>query len=256
MHELLNHKIVGSGRPMVILHGMLGMLDNWSSFARTLEHDFQVILVDQRNHGRSFHDHNMRYQDLANDLVPLFEELGLESAIVMGHSMGGKTAMQFALSFPERVSDLIVLDIAPRKYHGNHNYIFAALQSLDLSLYSTRRDVRQKVLEQIDPGTTDFLLKNLARQPDGSYSWRLGLDEIYQAYDQLRDAPVTTKPYEGHTLFVKGERSPYIKEGDLEVIRQFFPQARLEQLADAGHWLHADQPQPLLRSVLNFLAQK
>ena len=251
----LHHKILGSGPPVVILHGLFGMLDNWFSFAKAWQDQYTIILVDQRNHGRSFHANQMDYALMAQDLHHLLVELGQEEVMVVGHSMGGKTAMQFALSYPDYVSKLAILDIAPKVYRGDHNEIFAAMKALDLTAHHSRTELREALVAQLgQPATADMLLKNIARSSDG-FSWRFGLEEIHLAYENLRAKPDGAQPFPKPTLFVRGGKSPYIKDGDEEEIKRLFPNAQLQILPDSGHWVHIDAAEELGKMLDSFFAR-
>jgi len=255
-HNFLHHKIVGSGPPVVLLHGLFGMLDNWFSFAKSFQEKFQFILVDQRNHGRSFHADEMDYNLMAADVLHLLDELDLKEAIIVGHSMGGKTAMQFALSYPDRTAKLAVLDIAPKEYRGDHDNIFAAMKALDLPAHQSRSSLQKALVQQLDDtATAAMLLKNIARSPEG-FSWRFGLHEIHDAYDRLRGAPSAAAPYSGPTLFVRGGKSPYIKDADAAAIVQLFPNAQIKIIPDAGHWVHVEAPDELRALLRDFLDGK
>jgi len=178
--------------------------------------------------------------------------LGYEEAAVLGHSMGGKTAMQFALSYPDRTTKLAVIDIAPKSYRGDHDEIFAAMKALNLAAHQSRSSLREGMLQHLnDEATADMLLKNIARSPEG-FSWRFGLDEIHGAYEQLRSAPSATAFYTGPTLFVRGGKSPYIQDEDETAIQQFFPNAQIEIIDGVGHWVHVEAPDELKGLINNF----
>ena len=252
--QKLNYKVIGKGSPLIILHGLFGMLDNWKSFANELEDEFEIFLVDQRNHGRSFHSEDMDYELMARDLRDFMEEAGLEKANIMGHSMGGKTAMAFAGLFPEKVMNLIVIDIAPKEYEPGHETIFKALRSLPVENIQQRRDAREHLNKYIDEeGVRLFLLKNLKRKDDGDYEWRMNLESIYENYAHILSALPKDLKYEGPALFVSGAKSSYIKEEDEALIRQHFPHANIEVIEKAGHWVHVDQKDALLDRVRSFL---
>ncbi|HYG35839.1 MAG TPA: alpha/beta fold hydrolase [Clostridia bacterium] len=250
----LHFQTYGQGKPLLILHGLLGSLENWQTAGLKLSTHFQVFAVDQRNHGRSPHTEEMNYSVMAEDLAHLMQAQGLNSAVVLGHSMGGKTAMQFALSYPQRVEKLVVVDIAPRAYAPRHEQIFQALSSLDLSRFQTRKQIEEALAPGIpDLATRQFLLKNLTRDSAGVFVWKNGLQEIHRAYPQL-NLPVTsnsvfTKP----VLCVRGEESDYVVEEDLGQIRALFPNAQLLTIPAAGHWVHAEKPEAFVQGVLAFL---
>ena len=254
--QQLNHKSLGEGPPLIILHGLFGMLDNWKTFAKEIQNQFKVYLVDQRNHGRSFHADEMDYSLMANDLNKFRERQGLEKASIMGQSMGGKTAMTFASKYPDKVHKLIVVDIAPKSYNPNHELIFKALRELPINDIDSRKEARQFLAKYIDEeGIRLFLLKNLSRKKDGGYRWKMNLDSIYQNYENILSALPDEASYEGPTLFINGKQSNYIQNEDKEVIRKHFPKSQLLTLKDAGHWVHVDQPKALKQAVLTFLGK-
>lgn len=249
----LHYKISGRGEPLIILHGLFGMLDNWQTIANRLQDYFLVILVDLRNHGRSPHTNTHSYAEMAEDVVHLLDKEGISAVNVLGHSMGGKVAMQMAFDFPERVRKLIVVDIGPKAYPAGHDEIFDALKAVNLSEVNYRADAEKILLEKIaNYGVRQFLLKNLQRNGDGSYSWKFNLAVLYQEYMQIRGA-VTGDAAEIPTLFIRGGDSDYISNADWEEIFKLFPQARLETIPNAGHWVHAEQPDALYGVVKQFL---
>lgn len=252
---MLHHKIFGQGEPLVILHGLFGMLDNWQTLARTWAKEYQVILLDLRNHGRSFHADAMDYPLMAADVAETLEALAVDECFLIGHSMGGKVAMQVALTYPELVQKLIVVDIAPRRYRPGHTDVFAALAALDPPTITDRKVAAVKMSTHMaDPGVQLFLLKNLARNPEGGFRWRMNLPVIKENYDRLI-GPVGQlgDEYDQPTLFLRGGKSGYVQEEDMDLILMLFPQARMETVADAGHWVHAEQPAGMLAAVGSFL---
>lgn len=252
---MLNVKTFGSGPALVILHGLFGMLDNWQTLARKWADTHQVILFDLRNHGRSLHTDEMNYPVMAEDVAAALEGMGIDECVLLGHSMGGKVAMQVALTYPELVHKLIVVDITPRRYRPGHDAVFAALHALDPATITDRKAAAEQMsVHMADPGVQLFLLKNLARNPAGGYRWRMNLPAISAAYDQLI-GPVGQlgDQYDGPTLFIRGGKSGYVQDEDLELIKILFPQASLETVAGAGHWVHAEQPEELLGLVNSFL---
>lgn len=252
----LNFKTFGQGEPLVILHGMFGTLDNWQTLGKQFAQNHAVYLIDQRNHGRSPHVDSIDYPSMAADLNAFLASQNISKAHILGHSMGGKTAMQFALEHSEKVNKLIVVDVAPKRYAGGHEEILAAILALDLNTVQTRSNAEQFLRERLPretEGTIQFLMKNLTRTPEGGFEWKMNFPVIYQHYEDIL-APITSEtPFWGETLFVRGEKSNYIQDADWQLITQFFPNARLETVADAGHWVHAEQPQRLLQVVTDFL---
>lgn len=250
----LNYKKLGEGEPIIILHGLFGMLDNWQTLARKLAENYMVYLVDQRNHGRSPHAEVHTYAEMAKDLKAFMDRELLAEAHVLGHSMGGKTAMQFATYYPKMVDHLIVVDIAPKVYPRGHDEIFKALQSLRFEDAVSRKDVDDQLAEYIDNiGIRQFLLKNIVRDKVSGFRLRMNLPVIYQDYEKILGLPDWKHRYEGPTLFIRGEKSPYVAEEDLEDIKTLFPAANLETVKDAGHWVHAEKPEQLLQLLRTFL---
>ncbi len=253
---ILNSLKIGSGPPMIILHGLFGMLDNWKSVARKLEQQFTVYIVDQRNHGKSAHTDDHSYKLMADDLKEFFEQHHIGPAVIIGHSMGGKTAMQFAIDYPVMVSKLIIVDMGVKRYPGGHDNIFDTLFSIDLTQIHYRADAEKILLDRIrEFAVRQFLLKNLSRHADGSYTWKFNLQALYQNYESGILAPVTgDHPFTGQALFIRGSKSAYILNEDWDQIQLLFPESTLYTVQNAGHWVHADQPDELLRAINSFLS--
>lgn len=251
----LNFKVFGKGEPIIILHGMFGTLDNWQTIAQKLAKDYMVYIIDQRNHGRSPHSDDFSYDIMTNDLKEFMEENWIFEATIIGHSMGGKVAMQFATEYPDMVKKLIIVDIAPRAYKGNHKPIFAALLALDLDTLSSRKEASDFLITRIkNPAVRQFLLKNLSiNKQTGKYEWKMNLPVIYAAYQHILGKNTLLDPYEGDTLFIKGDKSDYIDENKWETYQEFFPKAQLETIKNAGHWVHAEQAKSFLACLQSFL---
>jgi len=244
----------GQGRPVVLLHGLFGSSDNWHPIAVRLAETFHVFALDHRNHGQSPHSAEMDYPVMAADVDRFFATRRLESALVIGHSMGGKTAMQLALHYPQRVLKLVVADVAPRAYAPAHDNIFAALLALDLPACHTRLQIEEVLAPEIpNPILRRFLLKNLGRTPAGGFFWKLNLRDIAENYWRLREPVAGTTPFARPVLFIRGGKSKYLQAEDEPLIRAWFPAAEIQTIAAAGHWVHADQPEEFMRLVLNFL---
>lgn len=252
----LNYREYGNGEPLLILHGLLGSSDNWHSTCQRLAEFFRVFALDQRNHGRSPHTEEMNYPAMAQDIKDFLAQQGLERGHVLGHSMGGKTAMQFALLFPEKVSQLIVVDISPGPYPPKHETLLAALLALALDRYQTRKQIEEALAPSIpDLALRQFLLKNLARNSVGAFHWKIGLRQILQNSQHLREALDAEHPFSRSALFIRGERSEYLVEADLPVIQRLFPQARLQTIAGSNHLVHTENPPAFLAAVLEFLRE-
>jgi len=255
MNKILHSQILGEGRPFIILHGFLGMGDNWKTLAKKFtELGYQMHLVDQRNHGRSFHDDSFSYKVMAEDLRVYYDHHKLEKGVLLGHSMGGKTAMEFATNYSEMVSHLVVADIAPKAYPLHHQDILKALSSLDFSEIKTRGQAEEVLSEYIkEVGTRLFLLKNLYWKEKGQLGLRINLPVLTKKIAEVGIALPVHRKYEGETLFLRGDASNYIEDIDQLSIKNQFPKAGLETIEKAGHWLHADNPAMFLEIVLDFL---
>lgn len=251
----LNYKTFGQGAPIAILHGLFGTLDNWQTLGRKMSEHYTVYLLDQRNHGRSPHTEEMDYPALADDLHHFLESHWMFKANIVGHSMGGKTAMQFALQYPDMVDKLVIVDIAPKDYEAGHQLIFEALHSVDVKSIASRAKADEQLKEKIDDyGVRQFLLKNLSRDKNnGGFRWKMNLPVIYKHYEDILKAPDLNHPFEGETLFIRGSRSNYIQDDDFETILEWFPHAKIETVADVGHWVHAEAPDALLKLVMDFI---
>ncbi len=250
----LHFKESGQGPALVLLHGLFGSSDNWQPLAARLAATFQVFALDQRNHGQSPHSAAMDYPVMAADVERFFTARGLTTARVLGHSMGGKTAMQLALHFPHRVEKLVVADMAPRAYAAAHDNIFAALLALELPGFHTRGQIEDALAPEIpDPVLRRFLLKNLGRNEQGGFYWKINLRSLAENYWRLREPVAGDAPFAKPALFLRGGQSKYVQPADEPLIRDWFPAAQIQTIAEAGHWIHADQPGEFLRRVLAFL---
>ncbi|PQB06036.1 alpha/beta hydrolase [Aureitalea marina] len=252
---MLHSQIMGEGEPLVILHGFLGMGDNWKTLGNRFAADgYQVHLVDQRNHGRSFHSPEFNYGVMATDLLTYLDHYGLGRIMLLGHSMGGKTAMEFAVQHPERVEKLIVADIAPKEYPSHHQDILKALSSLDFDQIKSRGEADKALAQYLkEPGVRQFLLKNLYWVEKGKLGLRINLPVLTQYAGQVGEALDQNSMYTGPTLFLRGGRSSYILEIDEMGIGHHFADYELDTINDAGHWLHAEKPDEFYRIVTKFL---
>jgi len=251
---LLHSNIIGEGKPFVILHGFLGMSDNWKTLGNQFAEHFQVHFVDQRNHGRSFHDDNFHYEALAEDLKHYFDANQIKDAILLGHSMGGKTAMLFATLYPELVSKLIIADISPRFYPIHHDAILQGLNSLDFNVLKSRSQADKQLANYVsDFGTRQFLLKNLYWIEKGKLALRMNLEALTENVSEVGEALPIHAKFEGDTLFLRGDKSEYIGNQDEAIIKNHFPEANIITISNAGHWLHAENPEDFYNAVTNFV---
>lgn len=240
---------------VVLLHGLFGMSDNLLGLAKELAASFHVLIPDLINHGRSPHRAGMNYPAMAEDVVYLLDKLNIGQASVIGHSMGGKVAMQMASLYPGRVHKLVIADIAPVMYHARHFEILNAMQKIANTAITTRKEADAILAEDIDDlALRQFFLKNMYRNEEGMWQWRFGLQEISHAYKELSAAPDLQQVFNAGVLFIKGETSDYILPEHEAVVRQWFPQAKLKIIHGAGHWLHAEKPVVFNRIVKQFLA--
>ena len=254
--EILHSNIIGEGKPFLILHGFLGMGDNWKTMAKRIASlGYQVHLIDQRNHGHSFHDDTFDYETLVDDLRQYYLHHNIEKAVVMGHSMGGKTAMLYAVTYPEKVEKLIVVDIAPKSYPVHHDFILKGLQALDFEQVKSRKEA-EEILKQYIPdfGVRQFLMKNLYWKEKGQLALRINLESLVDNIEEIGVALPAMTVYEGETLFLKGELSPYIKTEDQALIDAHFPNNRIVTIAKSGHWLHAENPNDFFEALVRFIA--
>lgn len=259
MEPLLNYKIYGERNtaipPLYILHGIFGMLDNWHYAAQQFSKNAQVISLDARNHGKSFHHPEMGFELMAKDIVQVMEHEGHEKIDLMGHSMGGKTAMVFAKLFPFFLRKLIVVDIAPKAYRPGHLTYFEAFETLPLQTFHSRAEA-DKAFVPFAPemGVRQFLLKNLEPLTEGGYTTKFNLKALRNFYEEIiGDIELNQPTFTGPTLFIKGEKSGYIKEKDHDKILTAFPLAEFQEIPSAGHWVHADNPSKFIKEVEDFL---
>ncbi len=249
----------GDGAPLVVAHGLLGAARNWGALAKRMARSRKVVAVDMRNHGRSGWSDDVGYPAMAADLAAVIEEDCGGRADVLGHSMGGKAAMALALTRPETVSRLVVADIAPVAYAHSHTQTLDAMAEVDLSVVTRRSDADAQLAQKVpDAALRSFVLQNLALSPEGA-TWRPNIAALRAGHaslvgwpDELSDLPDGALFF-GDALFLRGARSDYVAGAALPAIEALFPTARVETVADAGHWLHADQPGPFLAAVERFL---
>lgn len=252
---VLHSNILGEGRPLVILHGFLGMSDNWKTMGHKIsDHGFQVHLVDQRNHGHSFHSSEFNYEFLVEDLKTYLEAKNLKDVILLGHSMGGKTAMLFATKYANRVSKLIVADISPRFYPVHHDGILKGLSALDFDIIKSRGEADEVLSTYVsDAGTRQFLLKNLYWIEKGKLALRMNLNVLKEEVSEIGESLPEHARFDKETLFLKGDRSEYISDEDESAIKNHFSRVEIETIKNAGHWLHAENPNDFFEAVIKFI---
>ncbi len=256
---MLNYRVFGhlygASLPLVVLHGLLGSLENWYTFARSQEQQRSIIAIDLRNHGHSAHIAGMSYRDMALDVLEVIDSLQIEQCDLMGHSMGGKVAMQLALHYPAQFAHLLVVDIAPKTYAPRHQALLQAMLNMPLAELSSRKQADEWLAPTVkQPFERGFLLKNLARHPDGHFYWQCNLPEIVKHYLRISSFPQQNAQTDLPTLFIKGGQSDYIAEEDIPLIHTYFPTAGLEAIPSAGHLPHVQTPEPFKQLVDCFLA--
>jgi esterase len=245
---------VGNGHPFVILHGLFGSSDNWFTLSNFFAQKFKVYAVDLRNHGRSSHSNSFDYWSMAEDLNDLLIHESVRSVFLLGHSMGGKTAMQFSLMHQEKVDKLVVVDIAPKAYPPKHDEIFDALLALKLEQYKTRSELDSALSQRInDHSVRQLILKNVFRDDQGKFRWRINVDALYKNYHKINEAIGSTQKFPKPALFVRGGNSSYILDEDILQIKSIFPAAELVTIEGVGHWVHAEAPQKFAEVVMEFL---
>jgi pimeloyl-ACP methyl ester carboxylesterase len=251
----LHSNIEGNGFPLFILHGFLGMGDNWKSLAKDYaEAGFEVHLIDQRNHGRSPHSSVFNYTVLAEDVLQYAKDNEIDEFSIIGHSMGGKTAMQLACQHPSSIEKLIVADIAPKYYQPHHQQILEGLTRLDEAEISSRKQADELLSEFIkEQGVRLFLLKNLYRKGKNTYGLRVNLEALKQNIEEVGKSIEGHSQFNGKTLFIKGGKSNYIKDKDEKAIQQHFPNAKIVSIQGAGHWLHAEKKEDFFEISISFL---
>lgn len=248
----LHYQTLGEGQPLILLHGLFGASNNWGVVAKYFSQYFQVISVDLRNHGNSPHSESQTYTDMAGDLAELCEALNLQRMHLLGHSLGGKVAMQFATQYPARVEKLIVVDMAVRAYADAHTHLMDAMLAVDLTTMRTRNAVDAVLSAAIsDTQIRQFLLMNLVKVDD-QLTWRINLPALKANYPALQQGVCESAQYDKACLFIRGERSDYVSDNDITHIKKHFTQAQFASLA-TGHWVHAEQPQAFIAVVEKFL---
>jgi len=253
--KMIYSKIEGTGKPLLILHGFLGMSDNWKTMGTQFAaNGFQVHLLDLRNHGKSFHSEEFSYEIMAQDVFNYCQANNLKKVNILGHSMGGKTAMLFAIKYPEMVEKLIIADIGPKFYPQHHQTILEGLNAVDFSLKPSRSEVEEIISKYItDIGTRQFLLKSLYWQEPGQLAFRFNLDVFNKKIEEIGQPLPENAIFSKPTLFIRGGNSNYILDEDFENIKHHFPNSSIETIPSVGHWLHAENPQLFYELTSSFL---
>jgi pimeloyl-ACP methyl ester carboxylesterase len=252
---LLHSRIEGEGKPLIIIHGFLGMSDNWKSLGSLYAaKSFQTHMLDLRNHGRSFHSDEFNYAVMANDLLEYCQHYNLNNISIIGHSMGGKVAMLFATAYPDLVEKLIVADIGPKYYAPHHQDILAGLNAVDFSAKPDRASVEETLYPFIpDFGTRQFLMKNLYWIEPGKLAFRFNLPVFNAKIESVGEALPEGNHFDKPTLFIRGGNSKYILDNDVPEIKTHFPNFELAIIPNVGHWLHAENPKAFFEETINFL---
>lgn len=252
---ILFHRLISddSNKPfLVILHGLFGSGDNWQTHAKFLSQWFQIVLIDQRNHGHSRHDSEMNYLAMSQDLKDTLDHLNILSAHFLGHSMGGKTVMHHAQLFPQSVQSLMVIDMGIKSYPRHHDIIFQGLHAVDVGHCSSRKEAESRISPFIpDASTQQFLLKSLYWKEEGTLDWRFNIEALEHHIDEILKA-LPDKIYSGKTLFLTGGKSSYVLPQDHDSIRNLFPSAEFIEIEEAGHWVHAETPKEFLSALTKF----
>jgi esterase len=244
----------GAGFPVIILHGLFGSSDNWITIAKKLAHTYTIYLLDQRNHGRSPHHAVMTYDSMSEDLYEFLVDHRIKYTHLIGHSMGGKTAMHFAAEYPHRVASLTVLDISPKAYPVSHEQMIDTLRAINPAEIHSRKEADSLLAQTITRrDLRQFLLKNLQWHETGHFSWRLNLPVIEAYSKEIASHVLPDKKYEGSVLFIRGEKSDYILPGDISTITYYFPRSVVQTIEDASHWLHAEKPEEVYTAISSFL---
>ncbi|ALO45214.1 alpha/beta fold hydrolase [Pseudohongiella spirulinae] len=255
--ELNYRQYSSEGKPLIILHGLFGSLTNWTWHSKKFAEHFSVYALDLRNHGASPHADSMSYAQMSGDVLRFMDAHHIEKAHILGHSMGGKVAMQMALTAPQRVDKLVVADIAPVQYggeRGEHDEIFEGMCALQLEILSSRADADKQLAEWVnDEIVRQFLLSNLVRRAGDGFEWRINLPALKKCYPALRARPEAHAAFDGPVLFVRGDLSDYIQPQHKDEVLSLFPAAQIKTIMQTGHWLHAEKPDTFNRIVADFL---
>jgi pimeloyl-ACP methyl ester carboxylesterase len=244
-----------TAQTIVILHGLFGSSDNWLTQARILSNNgYRVFTVDQVNHGQSYHSDNFDYPTMVNDLAGFLTEQNIQNPVILGHSMGGKAAMNFAIAHPDLLAKLIVVDISPRYYDLEHYTIVKGLNALNIETITSRNEADEKLSQFVpEPDVRQFLLKNMQRKTEGGFTWKINLPVITEKLANVGVDLQYTGTFNGPALFIRGARSKYVPDADWDRITSVFPKAQLETM-DTGHWVQAEKPQEFVEIVMKWLS--
>lgn len=254
MNKILHSKILGKGKPLIILHGLFGMLDNWQAIAKEFACFFETHIIDLRNHGRSFHANQHNYELMCEDLLSYLNAFNLDVVNLIGHSMGGKLAMTFACMYPESIEKLVIVDIGPKYYPPHHQEILSALNAIEQAKIKSRKDA-DKILSQyfLESTMRQFLLKNLYWKSSTELTFKFNLKVLSDQIENIGQALHFNALFENPTLFIVGQASNYIKEADIELIESHFPDFEIVEIPKSGHWVHAENPDQFFDKVIRFL---
>ena len=251
---LLNHKLTDETKTeqLVIIHGLFGSMHNWSMITKELSKTHQILLIDCRNHGKSFHHDSMSYREMANDVIKLLDHLSISKASLIGHSMGGKIAMALSQINPDRVNKQIIIDIAPKRYPDHHTSIIKALQSIDLKNHTSRSAVSENLKSKIpNEGLRQFLIKNI--DPKQPLKWQINLNAIANCYPEIMNWPQDLMDKSLiNSLFIRGTKSNYIEESDILNINKIFKNSKVKEIS-ASHWVHAEKPVETIEMIKSFI---
>ena len=254
MNKILHSKIFGEGKPLIVLHGLFGMLDNWQALAKEFACFFETHIIDLRNHGKSFHANQHNYELMSEDLLKYLNAYKLDEVSLIGHSMGGKAVMTFACMYPERVEKLVVVDIAPKYYPPHHQEILSALNAVEQAKIKSRKDADQILSQYFSESTIrQFLLKNLYWKSSTELTFKFNLQVLSDQIENVGQALHINALFENPTLFIVGQASNYIKETDIELIESHFPDFEIVEIPNSGHWVHAENPDQFFDKVSRFL---
>ncbi len=255
MTKILHSKIVGNQpEHLLIFHGLFGQSDNFATLAKQFAEFYTVHAIDLRNHGRSFHSENMSFEAMSEDVLNYLNHHQIESCYLLGHSLGGRVVIEFSYKHPDRIEKLIVADMAPKAYPPHHQGIIKALNSVDFDKVEKRSDV-DEILKQFIPdvGTRQFLLKNVFHADKGKYAFRFNLKTLTDSYNEMVGGNLTYGIFDKPTLFLRGEKSDYIRDEDFGLIKKHFPLAEIKTIPNSGHWVHAENPKAFFEDVVYFL---